>query len=71
MHDVTLKGFKNKKQALEFLRWYEGGGEQMFYDHLQIVDMSPEDGCNIDLGHKGNSKSYWDEIENQLIAYVK
>lgn len=49
MYNVLIKGFKTQKQAEEFLNWYEGGGEQQFYDHLDCVDMSPEDGCNINV----------------------
>lgn len=27
-YTVTFKGFKNRKQALDFARWFEGSGEQ-------------------------------------------
>lgn len=52
MFNVLIKGFKTKKQATEFLTWYEGGGEQQFFDHLDIVGLSIEDGCNINVDKK-------------------
>ena len=68
---VIVDGFKTKKQAKEFLSWYEGGGEQQFYDHLDIVGKSPDDGCNIDVCRKGNTEKYYDEFEYGYVAYVK
>lgn len=67
---VKLKGFTTKDQAIEFLRWYEGGGEQYFYDHLSIVGKNPKDGCNIVCSHKGNSGRYWDENNGEISAFV-
>jgi len=28
--DVLVKGFKNSEEAIEFMSWYEGQGEQDF-----------------------------------------
>ena len=28
MYEVTIKGFKTKKAAIEFINWYEGSAEQ-------------------------------------------
>jgi hypothetical protein len=68
---VKLENFRTKKQALEFLSWYEGGGEQQFYDHLDIVGMDPDDGCNIDVGYRGNTGRYYDIVGEEIIAQVK
>lgn len=62
---VVLEGFKTKKQALEFLHWYEGSGEQQFYDHLDIMEMHKEDGCNIDVSQK------YEELQDGYLAKVK
>ncbi len=62
---VTIGGFKTKKQAKAFLDWYEGGGEQQFYDHLDILDMSADDGCNIDV------RRGYDELDDGYYAEVK
>ena len=70
-YSVKLDGFKTKKQALEFLQWYEGGGEQAFYEHLRIMDMKPSDGCNIDVHRKGNKGRYYDDNEDGYVAFVK
>ena len=52
-YSATLKGFKTPEQAEEFISWYEGGGEQAFYEHLQCVgEFSPDDGCNVDVRKK-------------------
>jgi hypothetical protein len=65
MYSVTIKGFKTAEQAKEFLNWYEGGGEQQFYEHLDIVELSPDDGCNINC-----RKGY--EVEgNNITAWVE
>lgn len=66
MTKVTIEGFKTPKQAQEFIDWYEGGGEQQFYEHLEIVDMSPEDGCNIDC-----HKNYDYDAEMNITAYLE
>jgi hypothetical protein len=67
MYSVKISGFKTKKQAAEFLNWYEGGGEQQFYDHLDILHMNPDDGCNINC-----DKNYVYDEENKCIeAEVK
>ena len=69
---VKLTGFRTLEQAIEFLDWYEGGGEQQFYDHLQIVDKSPRDGCNVDVSYKGNSGCYdvnGGEVSAKLKSY--
>jgi len=68
---VKLTGFKTMKQALEFLSWYEGGGEQQFYDHLEMVGKSAADGCNVDMHHKGNTGKYYDVNENEVSAKIK
>jgi len=71
---VTIKGFKTERQALEFLQWYEGGGEQAFGDHLDIVDMTSDDGCYIDVNHKGNHRGKggcYDKFVNGFVAHVK
>ncbi len=65
MFNVLIKGFKTKKQAKEFLSWYEGSGEQQFYDHLDIVGMSPDDGCNINVDKKYEFK------DNTIMAEVE
>lgn len=71
MFKVTIDGFKTKEQALEFLNWYEGGGEQQFYDHLYDVDKTPIDGCLINVSRKGNSGRYYDELLDGYYAEVK
>ena len=73
---VKLGGFKTQKQAMAFLEWYEGGGEQYFYDHLDIIGLSVDDGCNIDVNRRGNSvrgkrASYYDINGNEIYAEVK
>lgn len=45
---VLFKGFKTKEQAECFVRWYEGIGEQYFYDHLDICGYTNIP-CNVDL----------------------
>lgn len=75
MCSVKISGFKTEKQALEFMKWYEGGGEQQFYDHLDCVEMSPNDGCIIDVSRKGNSGRYYDVNETpsgtEISAFIK
>ena len=68
---ATFSGFKTRQQALEFIKWYEGGGEQQFYEHLQILGKSPNDGCNVDVSHKGNTGRYWDEHEDDIKVNVQ
>lgn len=68
---VTFSGFKTEKQALEFISWYEGGGEQFFYDHLQTVGLSTNNGCNVDVQHKGNHKYYIDRVPGGFMAKVR
>jgi hypothetical protein len=68
---VTISGFRTLAQAKEFLSWYEGGGEQAFYDHLDCVGMSPKDGCNIDVTHKGNTGQYFDLVGNEVKGFLK
>ena len=46
---VKIGGFRTKEQALEFLDWYGGGGEQWFGEHLGMIDKKTEDGCLIDV----------------------
>jgi hypothetical protein len=67
---VKIDGFRTKKQALEFLSWYEGGGEQAFYEHLPCRGMDPKDGCNIDVHHKGNTGRYYDVNGTEISAKV-
>jgi hypothetical protein len=67
--NVLIKGFKNKEHALEFVRWYEGGGEQNFYDHLDIVGVDSV--CNVNVSHKGNTGRYWDETDEQISITLK
>ena len=64
--DVIIKGFKTKEQAKAFLEWYEGGGEQYFSDHLDIMELNYKDGCYIDC-HRGP----YEETKDSIIAYVK
>ncbi len=71
MFNVTLKGFKTEKQAAEFLSWYSNSGEQAFYDHLDIVGLDPNDGCNIDCHKKGNYVNCFSKEGNTLIAFVE
>ena len=68
---VILEGFKTKKQAKEFLDWYEGGDEQSFYEHLLCIDKSPDDGCNINVSRKGNKGRYFDVLEDGYLAEVE
>jgi hypothetical protein len=78
---VTLTGFKTKEQAKEFLKWYEGGGEQEFYDHLDIVGKNPDDGCTINIHRKGfkritpniseSNGCYYDELVDGYLAEVR
>lgn len=72
---VTIQGFKTKAQALRFLEWYEGGGEQAFYEHLNIIDKDPDDGCSIDVNfkgnHRGNNKGCYVEDADGYTARVK
>lgn len=73
MASVTICGFKTNKQAEEFIKWYEGAGEQFFYEHLDIKGMSASNGCLVDVTHKGNSGSYYHEdsgINNNHLFYV-
>jgi len=67
---VTLGGFKTKKQAMEFLKWFEGGGEQQFYDHLDIIGMPTKDGCNVNVSRKGNTSRYYDDLPDGYYAEV-
>jgi len=69
-YQVTIGGFLTKKQAKEFLTWYEGGGEQAFYDHLDIIGEDVDEGCLIDVGRKGNSGRYYDETDEGYYAEV-
>ena len=71
MFSAKLEGFKTQEQALEFIKWYEGGGEQQFWDHLHDVGMSPKDGCNIDVRHPGNTGRYYDLNDSEISAKVK
>jgi hypothetical protein len=72
---VTIAGFKNKEDALTFLEWYEGSGEQSFDDWVACED--PHDiPTNVDVSYKGNTGSYYDEILSNdgsmnFTAYVK
>lgn len=68
---VTIDGFKTKEQALAFLSWYEGGGEQTFYEYLDIVGKDQNNGCNINIHRKGNSGYYYDELKDGYYAEVK
>lgn len=68
---VVIEGFKTKEQALEFLHWYEGGAEQQFDDHLDIVGKDRDDGCYIDVTRKGNTGRYYDVLEDGYVAQVK
>ncbi len=67
---VTVNGFKTKAQALEFLKWYEGSGEQQFFDHLEITGKTPSDGCNINVSREGNTGRYYDELSDGYFAEV-
>lgn len=68
---AALSGFKTEEQALEFIRWYEGGGEQAFYDHLQDRDMSTKNGWSVNVSRKGNSGRYWDVNNNTISVEIK
>jgi hypothetical protein len=46
-YSVRFDGFKTEQQAIEFIAWYEGIGEQIFADHLDIINMPVEDGCFV------------------------
>lgn len=37
-YSILLTGFKNKRQAEEFLNWYSNSGEQDFGNYLDIVN---------------------------------
>ena len=71
MFKITIGGFKTKKQAKEFLDWYEGGGEQQFYEHLDIIGKSADNGCNINVSRKGNNGRYFDDLPDGYYAEVK
>lgn len=62
---VTIGNFRTKKQALEFLDWYEGGGEQQFHDHIEIVGLNPNDGCYINVlkTYEINGNNIYAEVE--------
>lgn len=62
--DLVLRGFKTRKQAEEFLIWYGNSGEQAFYDHLDIVGLDPEDGCNLEYSKKEK------DVAGVIIAHV-
>ncbi len=69
--DICIKGFQTEKQAHEFLTWYINSGEQAFYDHLEIIGLNPDDGCNIKCNRKGNYKNSLDKKGNVLIAHLE
>lgn len=68
--EVKIKGFKNKEYALAFIQWYEGQGEQWFYDYLLNTDREPI-ATNVDVTHTGNSGRYWDEDEKSITINLK
>lgn len=71
MFTVQIENFKTKKQALEFIHWYEGGGEQQFYDHLDIVGMNPDNGCNVNMDKYPNSNKFFLIDENVIKIRVE
>ena len=40
---VVIDGFKNKKHAEMFIKWYEGGGEQAYGDHVNCIYENEEE----------------------------
>lgn len=65
---VTLSGFKTKKQAKEFLNWYQSMGSQNFDDHLDIVESLNKKGISIENGCYIDSSK---ELPNGYYAEVK
>ncbi len=43
MYTLTINGFKTKKQAEEFAKWYESQGEQ---DISYWLELNEKTGCN-------------------------
>lgn len=68
---VIIDGFKTKEQAKAFMNWYEGGGEQYFDDHLDIIGLDKNNGCNVDMMRKGNTGKYYDETRYGYRIEVK
>ena len=69
-YSVKINGFRTKEQAIEFMNWYEGGGEQQFYDHLYCVEKDPKDGCDVDMLYKGNA-GFYDDNGNEISFQVR
>jgi hypothetical protein len=67
---VKIDGFKSRKQALAFLKWYEGQGEQWFYDYCAETDNDTRN-TNIDLSVFDDQGRYWTENGNDIVARVK
>lgn len=50
MTKVIIEGFITEKIAIEFIKWYEGQGEQDFYTWCKEQDtLSEEEICNTDV----------------------
>lgn len=68
---VTLRGFKTKDAALRFLQWYEGAGEQQFYEHLDIRGEPKDEGCTVDVANQDSSGFFFDETDEGFVAKLK
>ena len=40
---IIIDGFKNKRHAQMFISWYEGGGEQLYGDHVECIYENAEE----------------------------
>lgn len=67
--DVLIKGFKNKEQALAFIGWYEGSGEQSAYDWLQ--ENCPDCPVTTNMHHKGNTGRYYNIDDEKVTIFLK
>jgi hypothetical protein len=67
---AVFDGFETKEKALAFIRWFEGEGEQFFYDHLDMTDQ-PKESSTVCMTHEGNSGSYWDETDMDVIVQLR
>ena len=41
---VTIKGFKNREEAIQFMSWYEGQGEQ---DSCEWMECRKDEGLDV------------------------
>lgn len=72
---ATIAGFVSEEAALTFIKWYEGGGEQSFYDWIDCQAV-PGVKALVDMSYVGNTGKYYDETRSEdgsvnYTAYVK